>query len=68
MRLLAWWRAWQQRRALLTGPHYVQQIQILKADRPMALPAVQPLKGTVTKKRRARTTRLPVEFRRTGTK
>jgi hypothetical protein len=67
MRLLAWWRSWRQRRALLAGPHYVQQIQAWKTDRPMALPAVQPLKGTVTKKRRTKT-KPPVEFRRTGTK
>jgi hypothetical protein len=71
MRLLAWWRGWRARRALVAGPHYVQQIQILQAARPMALPAIRPLQAVVipkAKPKRARKSKPPVAFPRTGTR
>ena len=38
--------AWRKRREYDDGPaHYVEQIQVLKADKPLDLPAIRPLKG-----------------------
>lgn len=38
-------RAWHRHRAYWRGPHYVQQIDVLTPEKPMALPPIQPLKA-----------------------
>jgi len=61
---------WQRRRAWRHGPHYVDHIQVLKTDRPLALPPVKPLQATPAKPaKRTRKPRTPrvVALTRTGT-
>lgn len=41
--ILAVCECWRRRRAYYDAPNYVLRIQVLKAAKPMALPAIQPL-------------------------
>jgi hypothetical protein len=67
-RLLAAFRAWRTRRALQHGPHYVDQIAVLKSDTPLALPPIKPLQAVPRKRTRKPKARKVEPFTRTGTK
>lgn len=60
-------RRHRRRRAWLNGPHYVEHIQFVKAERPMVLPAIKPLKAVAVSTRWSRESKEPLPFPRTGT-